>query len=334
MLVSIIITSYNYEAYLGEAIESALNQTYPDVEVIVVDDGSTDNSVEIINGYRDRVIPILKTNAGQCSCFNTGFDRCHGDSVLFLDADDVLRNNAVELHVARMKNPGVVKCSGYMEIIDAHGKPTGGFIPSKLGTAGDYCDVTLKYGLGSYRQSYTSGNIWSRTFLEKVMPLPENNLSAADGYLTSIDTLFGKIESVHEPVVSYRIHGKNMGPENFRFNAEYMRNRLRNRNHRTRFAEAWIAKLGYQCDTKEFRKLRDWRLVLMSYTLGLMGEPEGTPASLAELVASPFQRPDYRIIRSATVSVFLVLLGTLPRKMAIKIAQYMLENRKHNGPFH
>lgn len=61
-LVSIIINNYNYGRFLREAIDSALNQTYPHVEVIVVDDGSTDGSQEIITSYGDRVIPVLKEN--------------------------------------------------------------------------------------------------------------------------------------------------------------------------------------------------------------------------------------------------------------------------------
>ena len=328
MLVSIIITSYNYGTYLAEAIDSALNQTYSPVEVVVVDDGSTDNSVEIIRGYGDRIISIIKVNAGQCSCFNIGFERCHGDAVVFLDADDALLNNAIELHVARMKNPGVVKCSGYMEVIDTHGKPRGGFVPPKLGTAGDYRDATLKKGLDIYRQSHTSGLIWSRAFLEKVLPLPENDLIGADGYLTSIDMLFGHMESVHEPVVRYRVHGKNKGPSNFRFSVAYMKNRIQRRNHRVRFAETWIDKLGYHYDKKEFRKLRDWKLGLMSYTLGLMGEPEGTPPSLAELVASPFHRHNHKFLPSVKVSFLLTLLGILPRNTAIRMARHMLEGSR------
>jgi glycosyltransferase involved in cell wall biosynthesis len=66
-LVSILINNYNYGRFLTEAIDSALNQTYSNIEVIVVDDGSTDNSQEIIKSYQDKIIPILKPNGGQAS---------------------------------------------------------------------------------------------------------------------------------------------------------------------------------------------------------------------------------------------------------------------------
>jgi len=95
-LVSIIINNYNYGHFLREAIESALNQTYPNIEVIVVDDGSTDNSREIIAEYEDRIIPVLKENGGQASAFNAGFAVSRGEIICFLDSDDVWLPNKVD----------------------------------------------------------------------------------------------------------------------------------------------------------------------------------------------------------------------------------------------
>lgn len=73
-LASIIIDNYNYGRFLADAINSALAQTYQHTEVIVVDDGSTDNSREIISQYGDRIRPVLKENGGQGSAFNAGFE--------------------------------------------------------------------------------------------------------------------------------------------------------------------------------------------------------------------------------------------------------------------
>src|SRR5262249_8062926 len=106
---SIIINNYNYGRFLNDAINSALAQSYPNVEVIVVDDGSTDNSREIIAGYGDRIVPVLKENRGQPSAFNAGFATSGGDVILFLDSDDALLPTAVERAVGLFQNPGVVK---------------------------------------------------------------------------------------------------------------------------------------------------------------------------------------------------------------------------------
>ncbi len=80
-LASILINNYNYGRFLHEAIDSALSQTYPHTEVIVVDDGSTDNSREIIASYEDQIIPVLKENGGQASALNAGFAASRGEIV-------------------------------------------------------------------------------------------------------------------------------------------------------------------------------------------------------------------------------------------------------------
>ena len=85
-----IIPNHNYADYVGIAIKSALEIRWPKVEVIVVDDGSTDNSLEVIGAFADKITLISQENAGQMpSCVN-GFRRCSGDVVIFLDFDDAL----------------------------------------------------------------------------------------------------------------------------------------------------------------------------------------------------------------------------------------------------
>src|SRR6266478_6206724 len=95
-LVSIVIANYNYAHFLGDAIASALQQTYEHTEVIVVDDGSTDNSKEVIANYGSRVLPVLiAKNCGQSSSFNVGFARSRGQIICFLDSDDVFAPETV-----------------------------------------------------------------------------------------------------------------------------------------------------------------------------------------------------------------------------------------------
>src|SRR4051794_34247007 len=127
-LVSVIIDNFNYERFLRRAVDSALAQTYPKVEVIVVDDGSTDGSLALLEEYRDTVTVITKENGGQASALNAGFARCNGDVVLFLDSDDELRPDAAEKVVEALR-PGVAKVHYRLESVDADGTSLGVLYP-------------------------------------------------------------------------------------------------------------------------------------------------------------------------------------------------------------
>lgn len=91
-LVSILMPNYNYGRYIGEAIESVLRQTYPHWELIICDDGSTDNSCEVVKRYQDkdsRIKLIQKENGGMASALNAAYRECKGDIICLLDSDDV-----------------------------------------------------------------------------------------------------------------------------------------------------------------------------------------------------------------------------------------------------
>ena len=100
LTVDIIINNYNYGRFVEACVDSALGQTYGRVRVIVVDDGSTDDSRQRLCDYANGVDLVFKQNGGQASAINAGFVRSRGDVVIFLDADDVLHSAAAELVAA------------------------------------------------------------------------------------------------------------------------------------------------------------------------------------------------------------------------------------------
>ena len=104
-LVTIIIPVYNAEPYLNEAILSAINQTYKNTEILIVNDGSTDNSLEIAQRFNDSRIKIItQKNQGGSIARNRGIQIAQGDYIKFLDADDTLELYAIEQQVDCLKN--------------------------------------------------------------------------------------------------------------------------------------------------------------------------------------------------------------------------------------
>ena len=208
-LVSIIINNYNYGQFLRDAITSALNQTYLHTEILVVDDGSTDNSQEIITSHGNQIIAVFKENGGQASAFNAGFAVSRGEIVIFLDADDYLFHHAVEQIVAVWK-PGISKVHYWLEVVDNLGKPLGFSYPQGEAplASGDVWRDLLKGG--GYTTTPTSGNAIDRVALAQVLPMPEAEFRiSADGYLATLIPFYGQVLSIEEALGAYRIHGNN-----------------------------------------------------------------------------------------------------------------------------
>jgi len=211
-LVSIIIDNYNYGRFIQDAIESALNQTYPNIEVIVVDDGSTDNSRQIISRYASAglVKAVLKENGGQASAMNAGFEISRGDLVVFLDSDDVLKPEAIEVAV-KPWHPGVSKVQWRLETVDSEGSSMGLFSPPLNahllnGNVKQIAKRWLYFGA-----TPQSGNMYSRNFLEVAMPLPEEEWRVCADYpLFTAAIFYGEIISLPDVLGLYRFHGGNI----------------------------------------------------------------------------------------------------------------------------
>lgn len=115
-LVSVIIPVYNAEKYLSEAIKSVLAQAYSPIEIIVVDDGSTDNSAIVAQQFGDRIQYLYQENSGAAMTRNRGVEQSHGDYLSFLDADDLWSKNKIKLQLAAFeKHPNLDIVFGHVQ---------------------------------------------------------------------------------------------------------------------------------------------------------------------------------------------------------------------------
>ena len=227
-LASIIITSYNYEKFLSRAIDSALQQTYPVKEIIVVDDGSTDNSRHIINGYGDRIKPVFKENGGRASAMNAGFCASGGEIIFFLDADDFFSPPKVEtmvnyflqvmpqtpdamiFHRVEMTTDEGITLSvkpSRLRTIDGQRK-TGIF--EKLSDPETAYFYVQKWGFLPFITSPTSGFSLTRSLADHIFPLPEAMNRHQDTLIVYAAMLLGTVYGTSQILSYYVLQGDNV----------------------------------------------------------------------------------------------------------------------------
>jgi len=120
--VSVIIPVYNAEKYIAQTVESVLNQSYNDVEIILIDDCSTDNTKTILNAYQGRIkYKFLQTNSGVAVARNTGLKLAKGRYVAFLDSDDVWYPEKLKKQISCMNEKNAAICYTAIEMIDSSG---------------------------------------------------------------------------------------------------------------------------------------------------------------------------------------------------------------------
>ena len=283
-LVSIIVTSYNYADYVGLAIESAIHQSYQHKEIIVVDDGSTDHSRDIIKQYVSRIKFIAKNNGGQASAFNAGFAASKGDIIFFLDSDDMLAMNAVEEVVSSFQDPEVAKVHWWLVEIDGQNKQTKKSVPSLQLSEGSLREEVISYGPlqggGPPHSPPTSGNAWSRKFLSQVMPVPEAEyVTCTDQYLHYLAPVYGKIKRIEKPLGSYRVHGNNYSLNPVE---GYMQEFLQRFEQSCNIVSQHLLNQGVAVDTSRWQRDSWFHKIHASLRDILMIVPEGNTFILAD----------------------------------------------------
>ena len=215
-LISILINNYNYQRFVSAAIDSALHQTYEFVEVVVVDDGSTDCSPKIIRDYGNKIIPIFKQNGGQASALNAGFQASRGDIIIFLDSDDLLTPEiAGKVAHAFKEHPNAAKCQFRLRVIDSFGGHLPGVLPPYRFRQPNGDVTSLLEHQRTYAHPPTSGNAFKHSVVEKLMPIPESVYKkGAPAFLMYNVGLFGDIFSLEDIGGYYRLHGSNISANN------------------------------------------------------------------------------------------------------------------------
>jgi glycosyltransferase involved in cell wall biosynthesis len=206
--ISVLINNHNYGRYLPQAIGSALAQTGPPVEVVVVDDGSTDDSAAAIRAWGDRIVAVFQENRGQAAAINRGFAASTGEIIMLLDADDYLLPDATARLVA-LWTPQTGALHHRLRMVDEAGLAIG-FSPPDFAPleGGDLAPQVMRTG-GAYRLPATSGRAFSRRVFAEMSPIPEEFRRSADAYLRVMAPLLTPITVVEEPLACYRIHDAN-----------------------------------------------------------------------------------------------------------------------------
>ncbi len=209
MRVSVIITSYNYGRFIGRAIASALGQSVAPLEVIVVDDGSSDDSWSVIQGFGDRIRAVQQVNAGAFAALTRGFRMSTGELIISLDSDDELLPEAIARHLAVFAaDPACVVSQGRMRLVDADGQDLGSDHFDRPWLRGQLSHLLLREGR-LYAWPYTSGNCWRRAFIDTALTCQPQVFISDDGYFHSIAALFGTYGDAGAVVANYRVHGAN-----------------------------------------------------------------------------------------------------------------------------
>jgi glycosyltransferase involved in cell wall biosynthesis len=205
--VSVVIPAYNQARFLAGALESVLTQTYPALEIVVVDDGSTDATGEVLAGFRGRVAVVRQPNNGVSSARNAGVAGSAGDLVAFLDADDQWLPDKLARQIARhVREPdlGLVHCG--IQEIDADGRALG---VRTEGIEGRVAGRLLRFD-GAAILGGGSAALIPRTVFDRVGGFDPLLSTSADWDLYYRIAKDHPIGFVDEVLVRYRLHGAGM----------------------------------------------------------------------------------------------------------------------------
>ncbi len=216
-LVSIIIPCYNSEKWVSDAIQSCLDQTYSNIEIIVVDDGSTDQSVEAVQMFKDPRLKIIQQeNRGVCAARNRGLSEAKGEYINYLDADDLIIHNKVESHLKAIRHKNRAIAAGYAisfrdgEKPDAAKTPMNWMLYDKYFSA---MEVLIDMRIKTRQMLQTASWLIPRKVVNDAGKWREDIKMGTDyEYIWRVLNSGGQLICIDGPAVFYRVHanGKNI----------------------------------------------------------------------------------------------------------------------------
>jgi glycosyltransferase involved in cell wall biosynthesis len=216
--ISVVIPSYNHRYYIEKAVESVLNQSECNLELIVVDDGSTDDSLSYLRQIKDsRLILVEQVNAGAHSAINRGLELAKGEYLAILNSDDIFHLDRLRLCIEALQKNNAELVTTWIEVINADGKPLGvkqaweNMLPWSVPNAEESFSATNDFALNllvSNFVSTTSNIVFTRKLYDEIGGM--RNLRFAHDW----DFMFRAVDAVKctvlpEALMQYRIHGSN-----------------------------------------------------------------------------------------------------------------------------
>jgi hypothetical protein len=330
-LVSIVVISHNYDRYLREAIDSALTQDHRPLQVLVVDDGSTDSSPAIIRGYGDRIEAIFKSNEGNSSTINAAFPQCKGEVVMFLDADDYLYPHAVS-SVIDAWDARYAKLEFRLSLVDVEGVRQGVEPPAwaPMPNGDVVADIAA---WGHYVTPVLGGNAFARATLEQLLPIPPEPLflNHNDGYLNPLCAFCGPIGSIEQELGAYRLHGTNQWAYTSDVNVEGLRERIRHDLVRERYLQEAARRQGRLLPPSLMLRNSNHvlhRLASLKLDPGAHPEPGDSVWRLLSVLPGALRRnPELDPSDGAFTLFNAVLIALLPSRFARTPVQWALASR-------
>lgn len=208
--VSALINTFNYARFLPLAINSVLRQGYSNMEIVVVDDGSTDETPEIMARYGDKIRGIRTKNGGQANAFNVGIPACTGELIMMLDADDIwLPGKVARMVELAAANPHAGMLYHRYMNINSNGFELDKPQPYVL-IEGNWRQRFIRSG-GAYWHTITSTMVLRPEFILPLLPIPTYPLrEGADSVISDLAPLLTEIASTGEVLAHRRLHGSNL----------------------------------------------------------------------------------------------------------------------------